>query len=63
MTTEEQKQHVRDVIVKDGMTYGVAAYIRFEEIDDEEFHDLRRTLIAAIYLLAEHIDLPNDEIR
>lgn len=59
MTTEDQKdemQYVLSVIKDEGFDYTFVSRSEFEEIENEEFHRLRKAYLAARNELMWYID-------
>jgi len=54
--TEKEKQTVCNVIDNEGFDYGFRHYSSFKEIDDIEFHSLRKKYIKVAEDLEKYID-------
>lgn len=48
-------KYVLDTIYEEGFEYAFVDYSEFNEIEDEEFHKLRKAYLAAREALAEYV--------
>jgi len=46
--TNEEKEYVRATIDKEGFDYTIMSYSNFSDIEDEEFHKLRRMYLNVV---------------
>ena len=49
--------YVRETIESEGFDYTFIDYSHFEEIEDEEFHKLRKAYIEAVEKLKEYLHI------
>ena len=55
--TERDKEEIIEVIDEEGFDYTFLEYSDFEEIEDEEFHKLRKNYIRAANKLRDFFNL------
>ena len=46
--TNDEKEYVRDTIDNEGFDYAFMSYSDFSDIEDEEFHKLRRMYLNVV---------------
>lgn len=54
--TDEQRENITDIIESEGFEYAFECYSSFDDVDDEEFHELRRAYLDAMGALADYIN-------
>mgnify|MGYP003535038595 CR=1 FL=1 len=57
--TLAEKRSVRATVDNEGLSYAVTSYSDFKEVEDEEFHRLRKELVDAIKKFEKYIGITN----
>lgn len=54
-----ERNYIQDTVANEGFDYGFVHYTDFPEIEDEEFHTLRKAYLAAREALVDYVGLEN----
>jgi hypothetical protein len=60
--TDDDLEHIYDVMDEEGFDYAFLFHSKFENIQDDEFHKLRKEFVAAARALQHYLCIDTEEI-